>query len=67
MGNILLSLKMVDKLNSLGTAKINSLLPPEVLEMILQFLRPADLMSAMLVCRVEGCGGGTRAVDLAPA
>ena len=43
---------MVDKLNSLGKTKINSLLPPEILEMILGLLSPADLRSAVLVCQL---------------
>ena len=76
MGNIHLSLKMVDKLNRLGKVNINSLgkaninrtgeaninrigeanvrsvLPPEVLELILKLLAPCDLRSAVLVCQL---------------
>ena len=52
MENIFLSLKIVDKLNHIGKTNINSLLPPEVLELILRLLEPCDLQSAVLVCQL---------------
>ena len=54
MGNIPISLRMMNHLNNLGksepAANINTVLPPELLEMVLRYLPPSDLRNAMLVC-----------------
>ena len=54
MGNIPTYLRMVN--NNLRktkpTANINTVLPPELLEMVLRYLPPSDLRNAMLVCHL---------------
>ena len=56
MGNIPISLRMVKNLNNLRKSKptvnINTVLPPELLEMVLRYLPPRDLRNAMLVCHL---------------
>ena len=56
MGNIPISLRMMNNPNNLGKSKpranINTVLPAELLEMVLRYLPPRDLRNATLVCQL---------------
>ena len=54
MGNIPIYLRMVNKNleKSKPIANINTVLPAELLEMVLRYLPPRDLRNAMLVCQL---------------